>query len=100
MQCSANLEWVQNVVQEPFVRPGPNRSNGGVSGSWRGSCTYLQQIPYRKSGFDGFAVTLDEFAKLFCRRERDQVARDKELIVKARGGELNFSLIFVAAKND
>jgi hypothetical protein len=34
-----------NVVQEPFVRPGPNRSNGSVSGSWRGSCTYLQQIP-------------------------------------------------------
>ncbi len=33
-----------NVVQEPFVRPGPNRSNGSVSGSWRGSCTYLQQI--------------------------------------------------------
>src|SRR4029077_4764398 len=33
-----------NVVQEPFVRPGPNRSNGVVSGSWRGSCTYLQQI--------------------------------------------------------
>src|ERR1700730_9978682 len=53
-----------------------------------------------QAGFDGFAVTLDEFAKLFCRRERDQVARDEELIVKARGGELNFSLIFVAAKND
>jgi hypothetical protein len=35
-----------NVVQEPFVRPGPNRSNGGVSGSWPGSCTYLQQIPF------------------------------------------------------
>jgi hypothetical protein len=34
-----------SVVQEPFVRPDPNRSNGGVSGSWRGSCTYLQQIP-------------------------------------------------------
>ena len=37
-------------------------------------------------------------SKLFCRRERDQVARDKELIVKAGGGELNFSLIFVAAR--
>jgi hypothetical protein len=35
-----------NVVQEPFVRPGPNPSNGGVNGSWRGSCTYLQQIPF------------------------------------------------------
>jgi hypothetical protein len=28
-----------NVVQEKFLRPGPNRSNGGVIGSWRGSCT-------------------------------------------------------------
>jgi hypothetical protein len=33
-----------NVVREPFVRRRPTRSNGGVSGSWRGSCTYLQQI--------------------------------------------------------
>jgi hypothetical protein len=35
-----------NVVQEHLSGP-PNRSNGGVSGSWRGFCTYLQQIPPR-----------------------------------------------------
>ncbi len=42
--CSGEPGMGPSVVEEPFVRPGLNRSNGGVSGSWRGSCTYLQQI--------------------------------------------------------
>jgi hypothetical protein len=54
-----------NVVQEPFVRPGPNRSNGSVSGSWRGSCTYLQQIPSRhRDTIAGPRVDLDDLLLL------------------------------------
>jgi hypothetical protein len=41
--CSSNLDGSKRRPGA-IVRPGPNRSNGVVSGSWRGSCTYLQQI--------------------------------------------------------
>jgi hypothetical protein len=57
-------------------------------------------VGFAHAVLDCFTIPLDEFPELLGRRQRDQIARDEELIVEIRGGKLDFGLVSIAAEND